>query len=65
MVVHIFEVEGVDVAWEISKICFSARLFALGGGGATNPRMVNRILMRRSTLHPEMKRTPRGGTNNC
>lgn len=28
-----------------------------------HPRIVNRILMKKSTLQPEMRKTPSGGTN--
>lgn len=66
--VNVFEVEGVDVAWEeaLSFSCVRQSTVSNGfeGGweGRAYPRQVRQMLIRISAPHPAMRKTPRGGT---
>ena len=63
LVVHVFDVEGVDVAGEVA-VGFVSMLSVRVGRG-TYPRIVRRMLMSKSAPQPATRKTPTGGTTVC
>lgn len=61
LVVHVFDIEGVDVAGEIAEIGLAAVEERMGVEDMY-PRIVRRMLMSRSAPQPAMRKTPTGGT---
>jgi hypothetical protein len=68
LVIDILQVECVNMAGQIAEFVSSAVFTTVkrnnGSLGETDPNIVKRILMRKSTLQPEMRKTPSGGTES-
>lgn len=67
MVIDVFEVECVHMAWEVpaKHLALNPSLENFGVREKTYPRIVSRMLINKSPLQPEIKKTPTGGTIFC
>lgn len=61
LVVDVFQIERVNMTGEIADRLLV--LLDIYGRKTTNPKIVKSKLIRKSTLQPEMRKTPSGGTD--